>query len=96
MPLKLIITRPAYEDMQNIFEYIAQDNKVAAKKLLEIFKDKFNSITKFPRIGYKPEFTKRDIRICIVAKHYQIVYSIINKKIYIQRVLTGYQDICNL
>ena len=96
MPLKLIITRPAYEDMQNIFEYIAQDNKIAAKKLLEIFKDKFNNITKFPKIGYKPKFSKRNIRICIVAKHYQIVYSKINEKIFIQRVLTGYQDICDL
>lgn len=53
MPKKLIITRPAYNDMQNIFEYIAQDNKLAAMKLLSVFEE----------------------------------------KLYIQRILTGYQDI---
>ena len=93
--LKLIITRPAYNDMQNIFEYIAQDNRVAAMKLLSLFEEKFNNILDFPNIGYKPKFLSKDIRVCIVAKHYQIVYTNNNRNLYIQRILTGYQDIFN-
>lgn len=91
--LKLIITRPAYNDMQQIFEYVAQDNKVAATKLLEIFEHQFENIMTFPNSGFKPEFASKDIRICVVAKHYQIVYTIKQNILFIQRVLTGYQDI---
>ena len=94
--LKLIITRPAYNDMQNIFDYIAQDNINAASKLIEVFGKRFDSIATFPNSGFKPHFSSKDIKVCIVAKHYQIVYAVRNDNLYIQRVLTGYQDICNL
>ena len=62
--------------MQNIFEYIAQDNKLAAMKLLSLFEEKFNHIIDFPNIGFKPRFFSKDVRVCIAAKHYQIVYTI--------------------
>ena len=45
--LKLIITRPAYNDMQHIFEYIAKDNKLAASKLLNHFEE--NCVRKVKR-----------------------------------------------
>ena len=44
MPKELVITRPAYNDMQNIFEYISKDNKIAASKLLNLFEEKFDNI----------------------------------------------------
>ena len=96
MNLRLIITRPAYNDMQKIFEYIAQDNKFAAKKLLDILENKFKNIIRFPDMGYKPKHSQKNIRIHIVAKHYQIVYTTNADNLYILRVLTGYQDISNL
>ncbi len=96
MPKELVITRPAYNDMQHIFEYIAKDNKIAASKLLNLFEEKFDNIMNFPNIGYKPKFLSKNIRVCIVAKHYQIVYTVSNEKLYIQRILTEYQDIFNI
>ena len=94
--LKIIITRPAYNDMQNILEYISQDNKLAASKLLDLFEEKFENIVCFRNIGYKTNFLSNNTRVCIVAKHYQIVYTTDNKNLYIQRILTGYQDIFNI
>ena len=41
----------------------------------------------------KSNFVIRDVRECIAAKHYQIIYHIKNNTIYILRVLTGYQDL---
>jgi len=94
--LKLIITQPAYNDMLDIFEYIAQDNRTAASKLLNVFEDKFKCITAFPNMGYNPGYLPEGIQICIAAKHYQIVYTIKDEYLYILRVLTGYQDICSI
>ena len=47
----------------------------------------------FPFSGVqKSNFIIRDVRECIAAKHYQVIYHIENNKIFILRVLTGYQD----
>ena len=96
--LKLIITRPAYNDMQHIFDYVAQDNIIAASKLLKIFEKQFENIMLFPNSGFKSKkYFKRDVRICVAAKHYEIVYSVKgNKILYIHRILTGYQDIFDI
>ena len=94
--LTLLITRPAYNYMQKIFEYIAQDNKVAASKLLHLFEKHFDYILSFPNSGFKPRFSNKDVRVCIVAKHYQIVYFVKGNNLFIQRILTGYQNICDI
>lgn len=94
--IKLIITIPAHQDMLKIFEYIASNNEDAAEKLLNIFDKNFESLLAFPNRGFKSKFFSRDVRICIVAKHYQIVYTFSNDKLYILRILTGYQDICRI
>ena len=51
--LKLTITRPAYNDMQQIFDFIAQDNITAASDLLETFERQFKNIMLFPNCGFK-------------------------------------------
>lgn len=48
----------------------------------------------FPKSGViKSKLVIRDVRCAIVAERYQIIYYIKNNILYIQRVLTGYQDI---
>ena len=94
--LKLVITTPAYKDIQQIFEYISKDNKTAAAELLTLFEKKFEHILMFPNSGFKPRFSDKDIKVCMVAKHYQIVYAVQNENLYVQRVLTGYQNICSI
>lgn len=91
---KIIVTNSAEIDMQNIFDYIASDNINKAIEMINVFENKFNTIAKFPNSGFRKScFTKRDVRECVVAKHYQIIYYVKNDTIYIQRVLTGYQNI---
>ena len=73
--------------------FIAQDNVKKALEMIKRFEDKFETIALFPQSGYrKSVFVKRQVRECVVAKHYQIIYSIKNDTLFIQRVLTGYQD----
>ena len=92
--LEIIVTPSAESDMKEIFDYIALDNTKKALEIIHKFKEKFESIAMFPFSGVKKsDFIIRDVRECIAAKHYQIIYHIKNNSIYILRVLTGYQDL---
>ena len=92
--LEIIVTPSAEEDMQNIFDFIAQDNISKAIKMIDIFEKKFDTLAMFPKSGFiKSKLIVRDVRCAVVAEHYQIIYFIRNNVLYIQRVLTGYQDI---
>lgn len=95
--LNIIVTSTAETDMQNIFEFIAQDNIEKALEMIDIFEEKFNTLAMFPNCGFKKSyFVLRNVRECVVAKHYQIIYTVKNETLYILRVLTGYQDIFSI
>jgi len=95
--LILEITDSAIEDMSVIFSYIAQDNKQAAQELISVFYKAFDNLLLFPNSGFKSKkYFKHDVRVCIIAKHYQIFYYVKNNQLYIQRILTGYQDIFDI
>ena len=92
--MEIIVTPSAESDIKEIFDYIALDNIKKAFEMIDKFEKKFESIAIFPYSGVqKSNFIIRDVRECIVAKHYQIIYHIKNNTIYILRVLTGYQDL---
>lgn len=92
--LDIIVTDTAEKDMREIFDYIAKDNINKAIEMIDKFEDKFNTIALFPNSGFrKSYFIKRDVREIVVAKHYQIIYHVKNDTVYIQRVLTGYQNV---
>ena len=92
--LEIIVTPSAEEDMQNIFDFIAQDNISKAIEMIDIFEKKFDTLAMFPKSGFiKSKLIVRNVRCAVVAEHYQIIYFIRNNVLYIQRVLTGYQDI---
>lgn len=92
--LNIVVTTIAETDMQEIFDYIAQDNISKAIELINIFEEKFKILSMFPNSGYrKSKLLKRNIRELVVAKHYQIIYCVENQNIFVLRVLTGYQDL---
>ena len=92
--LEIIVTPSAEEDMQNIFDFIARDNISKAIEMIDIFEKKFDTLAMFLKSGFiKSKFIVKDVRCAVIAEHYQIIYFIRNNVLYIQRVLTGYQDI---
>ncbi len=92
--LEIIVTPSAEKDMQNIFDFIAQDNISKAIEMINIFEKKFDTLAMFPKSGFiKSKLIVRNVRCAVVAEHYQIIYFIKDNVLYIQRVLTGYQDI---
>lgn len=96
--LKLEITGKAYNDIEIISDYIAQDNKNAAIKFVKLFNKIFETLCKHPNLGkIREDFTYLDVKFYIVKKNYLVIYRIIDNKILrILRVLTTYQDICSI
>lgn len=95
--LDLKIKSIALEDMKEIADYITNDNKPASLKMLKLFYKSFNSLCEHPEIGtIRKDFTYKDVRFLKVHKHYLIVYNFDKENIYILRVLSNYQNICEL
>ena len=95
--LDLKIKSVALEDMEKIADYIANDNKSASLKMLKLFYKSFNDLCIHPKLGtIRKDFTYKDVRFLKVHKHYLIVYNFDKENIYILRVLSNYQNICEL
>jgi addiction module RelE/StbE family toxin len=95
--LNLVITEQAYNDLDLISDYIAQDNVDAAKRFLSFLIENCRTLALYPNLGVKrPDFSYKDVLFYIVKKRYVIIYKIENDTLYIVRVLTAYQDICAL
>ena len=95
--LKLEIKSIALADIEKIADFIVQNNKKAALCLLNDFYIVFDNLCKFPNLGHvRKDFTHKNIRFVLVKQNYVIVYNIENDTICILRVLSNYQEICNL
>ncbi len=95
--LDLKIKGVALEDMEEIADYIAADNKSASFKMLKLFYKSFNNLCIHPELGViRKDFTYKDVRFLKVHKHYLVVYNFDKENIYILRVLSNYQNICEL
>jgi len=90
----VLITNLAKEDISNITEYIAVDNKIASVKIVDDFYKVFDLLSNFPETGsIKNDINDKTVRIYTIKKNFAIVYRILNDKVEILRVLTRYQNI---
>lgn len=95
--MKLIISKPAEEDLREIYTYIASDNPSAASKMVEVFRRSFDILIGMPRAGSKRlDLTEKDVLFYVIKKRYLVVYTKRDNNLIILRVLTTYQDICSL
>ncbi len=96
--LNLEITSKALSDIEVITDYIAQDNKSAARKLSKDFYKHFENLCKHPNLGKEKEsFIYLNAKFYIIKRNYIIVYRLIEKNtLRILRILNSCQDICSL
>ncbi len=86
-------SREAVGWLEEIFEYIAQDNPIAAEKVVSGIYEKTQLLSEFPEIGYKyREEVEGDIRILLYG-HYRIAYLITDSSIDILGVFHGAMQI---
>ena len=71
-------TQEAKARLKQIHDYIAHDNRTAAKKVVANIRNKVRVLQQFPQSGaIYPDIPDRDIRI-LYYTHYRIVYVIID------------------
>ncbi len=94
MNKNVLITQIAKNDILEIAEYIAKDNKRSSVSIVENFYRTFDLLSDFPEAGStKNNLRDKTIRIYTVRKNFAIVYRIVDNHIEILRVLTRYQNI---
>jgi plasmid stabilization system protein ParE len=85
---KLIWTNESERWLKDIFNYIAQDNPIAAESVVSGIYEKAQQLIQFPESGYKYEGNNRDVRILLYG-HYRIAYIVADDQIIVLGVFHG-------
>ena len=78
-------------DLYGIFDYISQDNQLAAEALLEKIDNSISSLASNPLLGRVPKddrLKNKGYRMLVVEK-YLVFYIVRNKTIQIRRIIHG-------
>lgn len=84
--MKIIWSPLATEKLEDIYDYISVDNKLAAQKVVEKIFKKVESLAKNPERGRKVPETNRDEIREVFEGEYRIIYRIESKKVSILTV----------
>jgi toxin ParE1/3/4 len=79
----------AYNDIDEIRAYIAEDNPDAADRVVTAIFDRIRSLVDFPHQGYRrPNLTSRQVRFALVHE-YVIAYAPETKPLFVLAVFHG-------
>lgn len=91
--MKFILTEDAIRDLQEIYEYIAKDDTVAADRHREKLVRRWQALADQPRMGRKRDDIAAGYR-SIAEGEYVILYQIVTEaELRIMRVLHGKRDL---
>ncbi len=91
IPLELVISPEARDDLIEIWRYIADDNPAKADELIEDIHERCRLIADNPSIGRSREEFSYRLR-SFVYRRYIIFYRAKSGVLEIVRVLSGYRD----
>lgn len=75
----IVITESAYEDLEDIENYISQDSYAMARKFISRIFDKIDQLYQFPESGkFVPEIKDHSVRELLLNK-YRMIYQLNNK-----------------
>ncbi len=89
------LSEKAVQDLDDICDYIAQQNPAAASKLFDAIRQKCRQVAQFPNMGKPYDRLSKNLRGFSVS-NYIIFYYPRPDGIDIARVLSGYRDLENL
>ncbi len=91
MAREIIWTDPAWDDVENAADYIAQDSKFYAASFIQEIKEAAASLANFAERGQiVPEFGDESIRELLV-RSYRLVYRVSEKQALILTLIHGAQ-----
>lgn len=95
MPAKYVLTWRARVDLEEVWEYIANDDNVAADKTIERLVDAIALLSGNPNAGRKRPTLGNDLRSFPVGS-YVIFYMIAGRTVHVVRILHAARDVENL
>lgn len=91
------ITPAALQDLNDIADYIAADNPVAADRVLDNLFEAFVSLATRPGMGHaRPDLTTQPLKFWTVRNRHLIVYRERAGKVEILRVLGAGRDVATI
>ncbi|MDD2586234.1 MAG: type II toxin-antitoxin system RelE/ParE family toxin [Syntrophomonadaceae bacterium] len=91
---KVDLLPAAYEDLDEIFDYILLDDPAAAESMLDRIMTSLHRLQDFPNSGVK--LTARSLKYydfrMVIVDPYVAFYRFIDGKVYIYRILHGARD----
>ncbi len=94
--LRILYTQDAVDDLDSIFDYISEDKRAAAAKMLGRIEDSIVNLAENPRMG--TVLPTNDLSLVepgyrrIVVKPYLLFYRIGDGELFLSRVLHSRQD----
>ena len=89
----VVWTEPALQQLDNLAEYIALDNPVAARGLVQKVFDKVERLERFPQSGRVPLDLPNSIYRELVAPPCRIFYRVDNKHVFVLYVMREEQQL---
>ena len=93
---KYVLSPSAERDIEEIWEYIAQDSVTAANRVVAKIRDAIRKVAEMPMMGHhRPDLPDPNLRVWTVYS-YLIVYKPEAKPLEVVRVVHGMRDIPNV
>ena len=92
---KFRLADAARRDLEDIWDYIAEDHPSAADSFIAMLLEKCLLLAREPKIGRDRPEIKTGLK-SLPVKKYVIFYRVNDQRIEIARVLSGYRDISKL
>jgi len=94
MEYNLRFTDEFFTDIDNIYNYISQDNEVAARKVIKTIFNKVHALLNFPNRGIKAEYKHKDLKdvYYLVVYSYLVFFRIENNNIIVFNVIHSARD----
>lgn len=89
------LTHVARIDLKRVYAFIAEDNVVAARRMLERFKRRFEMLARQPGIGEPRDELQLGLR-SFPLDSYMVYYTVADDFVTIVRVLHGSREISSL
>jgi toxin ParE1/3/4 len=89
------VSPAAVVDLEDIWYFIAQENPVAASRVVNALKQRILSLDKLPeRAQLRPDIASN--ARCLIQGNYLVVYEVIDARVEVVRVIHGAIDLSKL
>lgn len=82
----------AIRDLNEICDYIAQNNPRSASNLFDAIRQKCKLVANFPNMGKRYERVRPNLRGFLVGD-YIVFYYVYDQEIFIVRIVSGYRNL---